>query len=145
MSDERLSVLNTLVTSVLDSFDLFGELLTPQLFAALMLILPVMWTPLKQSEYRFRHPLMTFVVLYGLFAAAIVPGVYTQSDYLAGRYYNILYVYFLVLTIGSTLYAEGWLIRRLENEMIHRRSISWQPRSCWAPVSAWSTWRCVSP
>lgn len=114
MSDERLSVLNTLVTSVLDSFDLFGELLTPQLFAALMLILPVMWTPLKQSEYRFRHPLMTFVVLYGLFAAAIVPGVYTQSDYLAGRYYNILYVYFLVLTIGSTLYAEGWLIRRLE-------------------------------
>lgn len=79
-----------------------------------MLILPVMWTPLKQSEYRFRHPLMTFVVLYGLFAAAIVPGVYTRSDYLAGRYYNILYIYFLILTIGSTLYAEGWLIRRLE-------------------------------
>ena len=115
MSEETLSVSNALVTSVLDSFDLFGELLTPQLLAALMLILPVMWEPLKQSEYRFRHPLLVFVALYGLFAAAIVPGVYTQSDYLAGRYYNILYIYFLVLAIGSALYAEGWLIRLLES------------------------------
>ena len=120
MGEEKLSIFTALVTSVLDSFDLFGELLTPQLLAALLIIIPVMWTPLKESSYRFRHPLMVFVLLYGLFSAAIVPGVYTQSDYLAGRYFNILYLYFLVLAIGSALYAEGWLIRRLERSQDKR-------------------------
>ena len=101
MSDERLSVLNTLVTSCARFF-LAGELFTPQLFCSVDVILPaVMWTPLKAERIPFSSSTDDVrCALYGLLAAAIVPVSITQSDYLAGRYYNTLYSTSFVLTIG---------------------------------------------
>lgn len=114
-TQETLSPLYTVITAVLDSFDVFGSMLSPQLLAMLMLILPAAWIPLRESPYRFRHPVWVFVMLYGLFSASIAPAIYTQTDYMMDRYSNVVYLYFLICSIGSALYAEGWLIRRLQN------------------------------
>lgn len=104
----------TIVTAVLDSFDLTGRWITPQLLAMLMLVVPALWRPLRDSSFSFRHPLWTAVMLYGLFSASLAPGIYTGYGYDTSRYVDALYLYFLLFAFGSVVYAEGWLIRRLE-------------------------------
>lgn len=111
---ERMSVLATLITAVLDSFDLAGQWLTPQLAAMLMLILPVLWKPLKESRYAFSAPLWVWVMLYGLFSASLAPGLYTGYGWNTARYENAIYFYFILMALGSAVYAEGALIRWLE-------------------------------
>lgn len=112
---EALSPVAAVVTAVLDSFDLAGQWLTPQLLAALMLIAPVLWRPLRQSRFSFKHPLLTLTALYGLFSAALVPGVFTGFGYTTERYINVIYFYFLFMVIGAAIYALGALIRGLEH------------------------------
>lgn len=111
---ETAGAVATVVTAVLDSFDLCGEWLSPELFAMLLLILPTLWQPLKESAYRFRHPLWVFVMLYGLFSASLAPGIYTGYGYDTARYLNAIYFYFIIMAVGSAVYFEGALIRRLE-------------------------------
>lgn len=111
---ESAGVLYTVITAVLDSFDLCGGWLSPQLLAMLLLILPALWKPLKESRYSFRCPLGAFVMLYGLFSASLAPGIYTGFGYDTARYMNVVYFYFLVMAVGSAIYFEGAFIRWLE-------------------------------
>ncbi len=113
-SNDPLSPLPAILISVLDSFDLTGQWLTPQLLAALLLILPVLYMPLKNSRFRFRHPIWVCIALYGLFSASLVPGVYTQASYDTYRYLNAIYMYFLIFAVASAIYVEGAVIRCLE-------------------------------
>lgn len=112
---ESLGMVSAILTSVLDSFDLTGKWLFPQLFAMLMLILPVMWKPLKESGFSFRHPLWMVLMFYAMFAASLTPGVYTGFGYTTGRYLNAIYLYYLIMIIGSAIYVEGAFIRWLES------------------------------
>ena len=111
---ESVGAVMTVITAVLDSFDLTGKWLTPQLLAMLMLIVPVLWKPLKESRYAFRAPLWIFVMLYGLFSASLAPGVYTGYGWNTARYENAIYFYFLVMALGTAIYCEGAFIRWLE-------------------------------
>ena len=111
---DPMSPVQAIIISVLDSFDLAGQWLSPHFFAVMMLIVPVMWKPLKESSFRFAHPMLAFITGYGLFSAAIVPAIYSTYGYGAGRYMNVLFFYFLVMAVGSILYFEGSLIRYLE-------------------------------
>lgn len=113
---EPMNPVSAVIVSVLDSFDLAGRWLSPQLFAMLMLIVPVMWKPLKESQFRFSHPLLMFITGYGLYSAALVPGVFSNYGYGSDRYMNVLYFYFLFTMIGSVIYFEGSLIRWLEKQ-----------------------------
>lgn len=111
---EVLSPVMTVVTAVMDSFDIAGSFMTPQLLAALMLILPVLWQPLKRSPYAFKHPIGVWVMFYGLFSASLAPGLYTGFGYTTERYYNIIYFYFLLMAVAGAIYTEGAFIRALE-------------------------------
>ncbi len=111
---QSVSVVSTLITTALDSFDLAGQWMSPQLLAMLLLICAVLWLPLRESGFSFKHPLCVMIGLYGLFSASLAPGVYTGVGYTYERYFNAIYLYFLVCAIGTVIYAEGWLIRKME-------------------------------
>lgn len=113
-SGETLGALTAVCTAVLDSLEETGRWLSPQLLAMLLLVVPVLWRPLKESGSAFRHPLLIAVMLYGMYAATLVPGVYTGFGYGTPRYFNAVYIIFLVALFGSVIYAEGALIRWLE-------------------------------
>ena len=110
----HVGIISVVITTVLDSFDLTGRWISSQLLAMLMLILPILWKPLKESAHRFKHPFWVMVILYGMYASTLTPGIYTGFGYVVGRYINIVYLYFLIMVLGSLIYAEGSLIRLLE-------------------------------
>lgn len=111
---ESLGAVVTVITACLDSFDLCGAWLSPQLLAMLMLIVPVLWKPLKESSLAFKAPLWIFIMLYGLFASSLAPGIYTGFGYDTARYLNVVYFYFLLMAVGSVIWFEGAFIRWLE-------------------------------
>ena len=111
---ESMGVIYTLVHSVGESLDYLGKTLTPQLLAMSMLIVPVLWKPLKESRYAFRYPLLVLVLLYGVFASTFAPGIYATNSLVAGRYENIVYFFAIMVILFGLAYAEGWLIRRLQ-------------------------------
>ena len=111
---EAVSAVGTVVSACLDSFDLCGQWIGPELIAMLALLVSAMWRSLRESRYQFSHPVCVFVMLYGLFSASLAPGIYTTFGYTTERYLNVIYFYFLIMAVGSTLYAAGWLIRKME-------------------------------
>ena len=112
---ESAGAVFTVITACLDSFDLCGQWLSPQLLAMLMLIVPALWKPLKESGLRFGHPLWVFIMLYGLFASSLAPGIYTGFGYDTARYMNVIYFYFILMAVGSVVWFEGAFIRWLES------------------------------
>lgn len=110
---ETMGIVYTLVHSVGESLDFLGKTLTPQLLAAAMLILPALYKPLKESRFEFRLPLLVLVGLYGVYASTFAPGIYATNSLVALRYENIVYFNAVLAILGGLVYAEGWLIRRL--------------------------------
>ena len=114
LNGDPMNPLEAVVVSVLESFDWAGEWMGPQLWGMLLLILPALWKPLRDSRFHFRRPFWVLIALYGLYSATIVPGIYTHAGYDTQRYLNALYLYFLIFIIGGSIYLEGALIRWLE-------------------------------
>ena len=73
----------------------------------LLLILPALWKPLRDSRFHFRRPFWVLIALYGLYSATIVPGIYTHAGYDTQRYLNALYLYFLIFIIGGVDLSGG--------------------------------------
>lgn len=113
--EETVHPVKVVITAVLDSLDLAGQWTNLKLIGLMMIIVPVLWNPLKNSKYQFRYPLLVFIGLYGLFSATLAPGIYTNFGYAFPRYMNSIYFYYLVMVIGSILYFEGAFIRYLEH------------------------------
>ena len=111
---EPLSPASSIITALLDGFDWVGQWISPQFLAVLLLILPLLWMPLKNSRLTFKHPVINAIVMYGFFASTLVPGIYSQFGYTGGRQFNVIYFCFLLAAFGIVFYAEGWLIRHLE-------------------------------
>ncbi len=106
--------IQAVLNSVLDSMDLTGKWLSPQLFAALMVIIPVMWKPLKDSKYSFPHPISVLIMMYAMYASSLTPGIYSGYGYMSVRYLNVIYFLFLMTVFCAAIYAEGRFIRWLE-------------------------------
>lgn len=117
---ETHSVSFTVLTAILDSCDFAGNWFSLRLAAMLMLILPVLWNPMRKSPYRFRHPVLVFVILFGAYSATLVPGIYTTFGYDSPRYFNVVYMFFLLFALSGILYAQGALIRLLERKQESR-------------------------
>jgi len=111
--ETTITPLMSVITAILDSFDLVGQWTDLKIIGILMILTPLLWKPLKESSYPFKHSFLVFVGLYGLFSSSLVPSIYTGFG-MPYRYLNSIYFYYLIMVIGSVLYFEGALIRFVE-------------------------------
>lgn len=103
-----------ILASLQEALKLTGTWLTPQLLALLLLMIPALWQPLRESRHAFSHPVLVTGMFFGVFAASLTTGIYTGVGYTFERYYNAVYLYFLIFAFSSAVYLEGALIRLLE-------------------------------
>jgi hypothetical protein len=113
---ESQGVFRTIVTSILESCDLVGRWFSLQLIAMLMIILPVLWMPMKKSTLKFKHPFLVALALFAVFSSTLAPGIYTNFGYTSNRYINPVYFNFLIFVFCSVIYAQGAVIRLLERK-----------------------------
>lgn len=91
--------------------DFFGSMCLP-LLAAVLLILPTLWTAAGRSPLSFRWPGLVTLGGLCLSAAMYFPPIFATSSISAGRIQNIIqYTYFLVL-LTDLWYWSGWIQRK---------------------------------
>jgi hypothetical protein len=95
---------------------LMGDFFTLPVFAALLLLAPILYRVAKASPYTFRHPLPLLAFGALLFCAQLTPPLYVGAGVFlgGGRAMNTYYVSYLVLLFFMETYAMGALARRCE-------------------------------
>ena len=89
----------------------------------LLLLPPLLWKPLRHSEFSFRLPGLFSIFSYCLFSAMFCPTFYALGDVGDSRLLNILYDAYVLLLILNMGYWLGWLVRRLPDSAPGGRSL----------------------
>ncbi|HNW85732.1 MAG TPA: hypothetical protein PLP25_02765 [Candidatus Limiplasma sp.] len=93
---------------------LIGHSFSLPLLAALILLVPLSAPALRQSSFRFAHPVWVTGLAVALFCAQLAPTLYTGNYLGDGRVLDT-YHYTWVLTAAQlVLYWTGWFLRRGE-------------------------------
>lgn len=81
----------------------------------MVILLVILFYPVvKESERKFRFPLLFLVLAFGFFAALSTPPFYAMSNQGGLRQINMYYyAYYLWLAV-SVLYLEGWIVSKIK-------------------------------
>ncbi|MCM1056985.1 MAG: DUF6056 family protein [Firmicutes bacterium] len=86
--------------------------------ALLVLLAPVIWQMLKNTEFRFRLPGLLLLWSFCLYATGFTPSLYTIGHAGLGRTQNAVKITFQLLLILNEVYWLGWLQGRLKGRKV---------------------------
>ena len=86
--------------------------------ALLVLLVPVIWQMLKNTEFRFRFPGLLLLWSFCLYATGFTPGLYTMGHIELGRMQNAVKFTFQILMIVNEVYWLGWLQGKLKGKKV---------------------------
>lgn len=92
-------------------------------------LLPFIWEAAKAASrhFSFPCPLLVPVYSYCLLSAMFTPSLYASGSAGGGRIFNIIFLDFLLLTVGNLFYMAGWFCRHTkafredQNSCLERR------------------------
>lgn len=106
---------------------------SPYILLILLLIAVIIWCGLVDAplKFEFKYPILFVGYMYGIYASMYTPEIYSQTD-ISGGPPTMEYLTFLLVTIASIVYVEGWIISRLrERDLIKRNE--WYYKYCLVP------------
>lgn len=77
---------------------------------------------LSESDFKFKYPLLAFVVSIGIFSSMFCPTIFVMQNIGGGRIRNVEYFTFVVLVFLNCIYFTGYALYRLKKRNVH---ISW--------------------
>ncbi len=86
--------------------------------ALLVLLAPVIWQMLKNTEFRFRLPGLILLWSFCLYATGFTPSLYTMGHAGLGRTQNAVKITFQILMIMNEVYWLGWLQGKLKGKKV---------------------------
>lgn len=141
---ESMGPVRAVIQSLSECLQTTGEWVSPQLLAVCLLLVPLLWQPLKQSEVSFRYPGWFSLFSFGVLAASFVPPIYATGvdGYRVERVLASLYMLFSLLAVLNILYWTGYLAKR------HALSASAQATPVWrlvlcASLVVWGLFSCA--
>jgi len=87
-------------------------------------LLPLMIRLIRETNFRFRYPVLVLLYSYGIFCAMSCPTFYALGSTGPGRIINIIYDAFLWITLFQVFYVLGWLIRKMEKQTESKKQIT---------------------
>lgn len=114
---------------------LMGNSFSLPLLAAMVLLVPLCVPALRQSGFRFGHPVWITLLAVALFCAQLAPTLYTGNYLGDGRALNT-YHYAFVLTLSQlVLYWTGFILRRREHSLA-AQTPQGEPVPAWTDAAA---------
>lgn len=83
------------------------------LLGAMVFLLPLFWSCVGKSKFKFKYPALVTLFSYCLLSAMFCPSQYAMGGAGALRLVNIIYYAFVLLVIINEFYWLGWLSGRL--------------------------------
>lgn len=105
------------ISSILQSFliclkNAFGEWTDGFWILLLLLLLPVLWSAAKRTDFLFPVPGIVMGASFCLLSAMYTPELFAIGAWRIGRIQNITYIMFLIFTVLNEFYVIGWLLKR---------------------------------
>ena len=119
-------VLNTIWESYIESIKRIYEYLNTKeiIFLLLFLIAIITFYFLIDNKtiYKFNNPLLFISYLYGIYAVMFTPEIYTKIE-ISGGPPTMVYISFILITVISIIYLDGWIIRILKQSTHFKKII----------------------
>jgi hypothetical protein len=78
----------------------------------MVMLLPLIWQALKETEYRFRYPGVVLLWSFCLYATGYTPSLYSLGHAGLSRTLNAVKITYLLLLFLNEIYWCGWLQQR---------------------------------
>jgi len=117
---QPMEPVRAILQSIYECMKMTGRWFSPQLIAAILLLLPLLAPVLRNSGFLFRRPLLFLAASFGVLAAAFVPPIYATGveGYQVGRVLSSLYMFYVLLMLLNLVYLTGFLVRRFVSKNI---------------------------
>ena len=111
---QPMEPLKAIIQSLAECLEMSGRWFSPQLAAAVLLLLPLLTPVLRESGFQFRRPILVLTASFGVLSAAFVPPIFaTGADgYRVERVLSSLYMLYILLMLLNLIYLTGFFIRR---------------------------------
>jgi len=83
--------------------------------AILLFVLPVVLNLVRNSQFKFKYPLLVFIISYCLYASRFFNTLYSMSSIGSLRQRNSYFLTEIFLIVMNLFYFIGWLYRKYEN------------------------------
>ncbi len=84
-----------------------------QQIGLLLVVIPIIYFMIKDSNVRFRYPIIAIMIIFGLYAAQMTPPIYAMGFAGDDRQVNMYYYSYYMLLAGCTVYTGGWLVNKI--------------------------------
>lgn len=114
--EERPSVIESIQISFSKTFICTTEWLTLPVLLLLLLLLPVLWSIVSESErcWPFRNPGLVTGISFCLLSSMNTPSIYATGELGPGRYQNIVFYFLILLLVFNMFYWMGWFHRKIK-------------------------------
>ena len=113
---ERLGPLEAIAESFYHVFrgTFYLRSMTSLILLLLIFLVPVFNKAARQTSFRFRYPLVVVLFAVCLLASTATPPLYVGIEFHQGRFYSLLFVEFILLSVLCVFYVVGWMAKHLE-------------------------------
>ena len=98
-----------ILNSFLEALGYMWRFTGPQMLAAMLLIVPVIWHMLRKTQFRFRYPGLILLWSFCFYATGFTPSLYSMGHGGLGRTLNAVKITWQILLLLNEVYWLGWL------------------------------------
>ena len=114
--DRGYSPLESIGRSFLEGVKHLPEFTGSIVLMVMVMLLPLIWQALKETEYRFRYPGVVLLWSFCLYATGYTPSLYSLGHAGLSRTLNAVKITYLLLLFLNEIYWCGWLQQRLQKK-----------------------------
>lgn len=78
-----------------------------------LVMTPFLWKMIKKTSFRFRHPILTLGMMYGIFCSMSCPTFYTMNSTGPARAVAVCYYGFILFSFAGYTYLMGYFYQKL--------------------------------
>lgn len=117
-SGAAMGPVSAIMQGIAECLETTGRWFSPQLAAAALILLALLWEPLAKAGFAPRHPVWFTIFSFGALASAFVPAIYATGVE-GGRVDRVqatLYLFLIPVTLGNVVCWLGWLVKRFDGK-----------------------------
>ena len=113
---EKMGAVRAILYSLAYAADFLIKNMSVMILLAMILLAVIMIPVLKNTDWKFRYPMLFVILTFGIYASTFTPTLYAQSSSGQPRLHNIIFWYLLYMLFADAVYITGWILRKREHK-----------------------------
>lgn len=116
-NNQKMPALKSIVVAVLEGINFIERWSVLPVLLVFMILTPFLWKCVRNTDHKFRYPVIITLLSVGLFSSQLTPTLYAQSSTGPGRLINVVYYTYYLLILGNMTYWMGWVRHKIDESI----------------------------